>query len=383
MRNDNKHILFLATEFDAPGMRPYARAIINAMWKTGDHVLIVTRYGTDLEGLDKVAPESITWIDYPTSKPRRAVFRYWPTQVNKVIDHFVTTQGISIVYSLTGELILARCIQRLQRTVPVLYTVHDAVFHDYKFSTLTRWLKDKFIIEWPQRYLFKHARHMVTNSHEQLQYIGQHYPGHETYYAPFPTLVNNTIATGGQEVPELQAIDTSNGYILFFGTIHLYKGVHLLYETYRTRRELQEVPLVIAGTGNIYFERGNDEKNVVFINRFIDDSELRDLFSRAATVVYPYISATQSGVTSIAAFFDKPMVLSDLPFFKQVCEDHNGVKFFTTGNDEALADAILRSLHSPTSTREIYEQNYSPQAMKSALDSIVNSILSPNEPMRK
>ena len=49
--------------------------------------------------------------------------------------------------------------------------------------------------------------------------------------------------------------------------------------------------------------------------RFIKDSEVRDLFSRAAVVVYPYISATQSGVTSIASYFDKPMVLSDLPFW--------------------------------------------------------------------
>ena len=47
MRDASRHILFLATEYDAPGMRPYARNIINTMWQAGDYVIIVTRYGPD------------------------------------------------------------------------------------------------------------------------------------------------------------------------------------------------------------------------------------------------------------------------------------------------------------------------------------------------
>ena len=371
MRDPKQHILFLATEFDAPGMRPYARNIINAMWQAGDRVLIVTRYGVDLQGLGNVDPKAITWIDYPAGKLQRALFRYWPTRVTDAIDGLVRFQGINLIYSLTGELILAGSIKRLQRAVPVLYTVHDAVTHDYKFSSITRWLKDKLIIEKPQQYLFKHARCMLTNSREQLDYIRNRYPRHEAYYAPFPTLVNNTIAAGGREVPELREIDTSRGYILFFGMVHLYKGVHLLYNTYLDHTELQDLPLVIAGKGDIYFERRSDEKNVVFINRFIDDSELRDLFSRAATVVYPYISATQSGVISVASFFGKPIVLSDLPFFKETCQQQtDGVEFFAAGDTQALAAAITRSLQSVAATRQLYDTIYSPQSMRAGLEEI-------------
>lgn len=371
MRPSGQHILFLATEFDAPGMRPYARTIINAMWRPGDSVLIVTRHGVDMQGLGNVDAQAVTWIDYPAGKVRRAAFRYRPSQVTRAIDGLTRRHGINLVYSLTGELILAGSIKRLQRHTPVLYTVHDAVSHDYKYTTLARWLKDKLIIEWPQRHLFRHARLMVTNSRAQADDMARRYPGRQVHYAPFPTLVSGAIAHGTAPVPELQDIDTSRGCILFFGMLHLYKGVHLLYNAYLDHPGLQDRPLVIAGKGDIYFERRADERNVVFINRYIGDEEMRDLFSRAATVVYPYISATQSGVISVASHFGKPIVVSRLPFFAEACPaPAQGVEFFEPGDGSALAAAVGRSLQSGATTRQLYDTVYSPQAMGAALEQI-------------
>ncbi len=373
MREASRHILFLATEFDAPGMHPYAINIINAMWQPGDHVLIVTRYGIDNKAFPQIPAESITWIDYPTGKVGKALFRFHPTSVLRAIDNLVEKEDISLIYSLTEEIILADSIRLLQRRIPVLYTVHDATFHDYKAANPLRWLKNHLIIARPQRLMLSRTINQVTNSRAQQEYILQRYPDHQVHYAPFPTLVNDAIARGGKQVQELQ--DVADGYILFFGTLHLYKGVHLLYDAYLSHPELQSHPLVIAGTREIYFARRPDEQGVTFINRFIDDSEVRDLFGRAALVVYPYISATQSGVTSIASYFGKPMVLSDLPFFKQTCEGCEGVEFFTNGDRQALASALDRALQGElASTRSLYDREYAPQAMRDALDSIINSI---------
>lgn len=373
MRDASRHILFLATEYDAPGMRPYARNIIKTMWQAGDHVLIVTRDGIDNQAFPDIPPDSITWIDYPTSKLAKAKFRYWPSSVNHAIDQLVDEHGINLLYSLTGELILAPRIKRLQTRVPMLYTVHDADYHDYKFSSLGRWIKDRMIIAWPLQHLFKHTPHMITNSKEQVGLIKQRFPYHKVHYAPFPTLVNEQIERGGATVKELENVD--DGYILFFGTIHLYKGLHLLYEAHNTVPELKDKTLVIAGTGDIYFERKSDEANVIFINRFVQDNELHDLFSRASVVVYPYISATQSGVMSIASYFGKPMVLSDLPFFKQTCEGSEGITFFEAGNIEALVDAIGRSLKSGSSTRPMYDSHYSTEALRTVLHGIADSVI--------
>ena len=373
MRDASRHILFLATEFDAPGMHPYAINIINTMWQPGDHVLIVSRYGVDNEAFPDIPADSITWIDYPTGKMAKAIFRFRPASVLQAIHDIVGRKDIKLLFSLTEEIILADSIGKLQRRVPMLYTVHDATFHDYKSSSPVRWLKDRLIIARPQRLMLKRTCHQVTNSREQLELIIGRYPDHQVHYAPFPTLVNEAIARGGKQVEELQGV--GDGYILFFGTIHFYKGVHLLYDAYLSHPELQSRPLVIAGTREIYFARRPDEQGVTFINRFIDDSEVRDLFGRAALVVYPYISATQSGVTSIASYFGKPMVLSDLPFFKQTCEGSEGVEFFTSGDRQALATALSRALQGElATTRGLYDREYAPQAMQAALNSIINSI---------
>lgn len=373
MSQSKPNILFLATEYDAPGMRPYARTIINNMWQEGDRVLIVTRYGADLTAFPGIPADAFTWIDYPTGLFSKALFRFLPTSVTSALKQMVSRLDIDVVYSLTGELILAGSVRKLQQKVPLLFTVHDAVYHDYKFSNVLQWVKDRLIIARPHRLMLTRTRHQVTNSREQLELVTRLFPDHQVHYAPFPTLVNDVILRGGKQVQELQSVD--GGYILFFGTLHLYKGVHLLYEAYLSHPELQSRPLVIAGTKNIYFERRPDEKGVIWINRFVEDSEVADLFSRAAVVVYPYISATQSGVASIASCFGKPMVLSDLPFFRQTCSGYDGVEFFPAGDSEALAAAITRSLQSPGSTSELYQREYAPQVMRETLEGIIASTI--------
>lgn len=369
MRDPSQHILFLATEYDAPGMRPYARNIINTLWQPGDHVLIVSRHGAD--GTFPALPDgAITWIDYPTAVLEKAIFRFRPTRVLRAIHDLVERHGITLIYSLTEELILADSISALQRHIPVLYTVHDATFHAYKAANPLRWLKNRFILARPQRLMLERTVVQVTNSREQQNLISQRYQDHEVHYAPFPTLVGEAIERGGKRVGELENVE--DGYILFFGTLHLYKGVHLLYDAYFSHPGLQSRRLVIAGSQGIYFDRRPDDGDkVTFINRYIDDTELRDLFGRAAVVVYPYTSATQSGVVSIASYFGKPMVLSDIPFFKSTCEGFPGIEFFTPGDIDALAAAIQRSMSSNTSSRPIYDSQFTSQALNSSLNDII------------
>lgn len=375
MRQEGRrHILFLATEYEA-GMRPYASAIIHTLWQPGDHVVIVTKQDDYRHDYDDLPDCRVTWIDYPRSKAGKLLFRLHPSRLVKAIERLVAVHDIGLIYSLTEELVLADCIRRLQRHCAVLYTVHDAIHHDVKFHSLTDSIKDHVFMARPQRLMLQRNHNIVTNSHEQLSNIKRNYPGHSVYYAPFPTLINSGISHGGTPVPELE--DVPDGYILFFGNLHLYKGVHLLHDAYLSHPELHDRALVIAGSKDIYFDRHEEAAggNIIFINRYIDDSELKDLFGRAAVAVYPYTSATQSGVTSIASYYGKPMVLSDLPFFKQTCEGYPGIEFFPAGDSEALAAAIKRSLQGPQdSTRPLYDNQYSSEALRSALNTIIKQL---------
>lgn len=368
MREPARHILFVATEY-AAGMRPYASTIVHTMWQAGDHVLVVAKDDSVKHDFDDLPGDSVTWVDYPKAKSQKLAFRFRPKRLISMIEQLVTERNLQLIYCLTGELVLAHSIRRLQRLSPLLYTIHDAEGHDSKFEGLATWLKHKVLIAWPQQLIIKKTQFQITNSRAQQRQVQERFPYHKVHFAPFPTLVTDGIMRGEDTVPE--TADVEDGYLLFFGNLQLYKGVHVLYEAYMSHPELQQRPLVIAGSGYIYFKRRHDEQGVTFVNRYIDDAQLRDLFTRAAVVVYPYISATQSGVASIASYFGKPMVVSDLPFFKETCEGCAGVEFFPSGDIEGLADAIKRSLDAPTSTLDMYQRQYSPEALRDALIEVI------------
>lgn len=73
-------------------------------------------------------------------------------------------------------------------------------------------------------------------------------------------------------------------------------------------------------------------------NRYIADEEIRNLYEGAACVVYPYYSATQSGVLSLAFYFETPVICSDIPFFKAIIEKSQSGILFDNGNVEDLKD---------------------------------------------
>ena len=65
----------------------------------------------------------------------------------------------------------------------------------------------------------------------------------------------------------------------------------------------------------LIFETHNE--NIIRINRFIRRWRSRQyLFKKAKFIVYPYRSATMSGVLSLAYYFNKKVLASTIPFFE-------------------------------------------------------------------
>jgi len=120
-------------------------------------------------------------------------------------------------------------------------------------------------------------------------------------------------------------LDPEYSYLLFFGFIRNYKGLDLLLRAFADKRlRERKIKLLVAGEfyeddkpyRKIVKDSGIDE-DVVFIDRFINDTEVSAFFSAADLVVQPYRSATQSGVTQIAYHFDKPMIVTDVGGLKE------------------------------------------------------------------
>ena len=128
-----------------------------------------------------------------------------------------------------------------------------------------------------------------------------------------------------------------------------YKGLDLLLEAFADIRFRDgKIKLIIAGEyysdKKVYADLINKyslEKDIIQIDNFIQDSEVKYFFSACDLVVQPYKSATQSGITQIAYHFNKPMVVTDVGGLSELCPDGK-VGYVTSTNPDEIASAIIR-----------------------------------------
>ena len=141
--------------------------------------------------------------------------------------------------------------------------------------------------------------------------------------------------------------------ILFFGFIRKYKGLDILLDAMSILKSQNPNPkfqipkLLIAGE---FYE---DEKpyreqidklgirdNVVLHTEFIPDSEVKYYLCAADAVIQPYRNATQSGVTPLAYYFEKPMIVTNVGGLPSLVPNEKA-GLVAEPNAESIADAIL------------------------------------------
>jgi glycosyltransferase involved in cell wall biosynthesis len=137
--------------------------------------------------------------------------------------------------------------------------------------------------------------------------------------------------------------------ILFFGFIRKYKGLDILLRAMTDKRIQQsQIRLLVAGefyeSEKPYLDLISDlkiEGSLILKTDFIPDQEVRFYLSAADAVIQPYRHATQSGVTPLAYFFEKPMIVSNVGGLPDLVP--NGKAGIVVSPDQAsLADAIIR-----------------------------------------
>jgi len=143
-------------------------------------------------------------------------------------------------------------------------------------------------------------------------------------------------------------LDQNNFYLLFFGFIRDYKGLDILINAFSDNRlRGKNLKLIVAGefyeneaTLKAMVKESGLENDVIFYDRYINDSEVRLFFCGADLVVQPYKSATQSGVTQIAFQFDKPMLVTDVGGLKEIVR-HGKCGYVVEPDPKLVADAII------------------------------------------
>ena len=261
--------------------------------------------------------------------------------------NFAELHQVEIIHFISQDVMLAGHLNMF-KDYKLCYTVHDLAPHPVKLSWLQR-LKHYYFRIRKDQMLVHRVQYLVTNSIHQEKELKKLYPNKVIYRHQMPSNVTPAIKNGIQTVPQRNGW---SNYLLFFGRIELYKGLEDLYQDMTSDPRLAKLKLIVAGRGDLYFERSvANEENVLFINRYIRDEEIADLFTNAALLVLPYQSATQSAVTSIAYQYQVPVIASDIEGLRDTVTHGKTGLLYDPKVPGELANAIIKL----TSDPELYQ----------------------------
>jgi glycosyltransferase involved in cell wall biosynthesis len=132
-----------------------------------------------------------------------------------------------------------------------------------------------------------------------------------------------------KEAAAALGLDPTKKILLFFGLIRNYKGLDLLLQAFSNLNK--EFILLIAG--EVYGDEitytnliaKSKNKNIHFVNQFIDEQYVKLYFSVADLCVLPYKSATQSGIQALANSFCLPVLISNVGgLAEDIVDEKNG-----------------------------------------------------------
>ena len=152
------------------------------------------------------------------------------------------------------------------------------------------------------------------------------------------------------DAKENLGLSSNDKVMLFFGAVREYKGImDLLLAIKRLSPNHLNLRLLIAGKAKSNIEEkihsfiaeNHLQKAIIFENRYIKLEEFGLYFDASDVVALPYKHSYGSGALQTAMAFSKPIILTDLSFFREiVIEGKNGL-FFEYGNIESFSEMIV------------------------------------------
>jgi glycosyltransferase involved in cell wall biosynthesis len=180
----------------------------------------------------------------------------------------------------------------------------------------------------------------------------------------------------------LQNMNLSNDfrYLLYFGFIRHYKGLDLLLEAFSDER-LKKFPVKLIISGEFYedskpyldiIEKHNLHDRISLKTDFVPDNEVANYFCSADLITLPYRDATQSGVTQIAYFFEKPMLVTNVGGLAELVPDGKS-GYVVTPNPQAIADALVDFFE--TKNPDFFTETLNEQRKKFEWNVMTNTII--------
>lgn len=187
--------------------------------------------------------------------------------------------------------------------------------------------------------------HLVALTRHVKDYLMEQYEIEETNISVIPHGIFSYFkASGPKKLPKNGPVK-----ILYFGTITHYKGLDILLRAYSLlEKKYDFVQLEIWGSGDISEHQSviDNLENVRLENRWIDESEIEDIFKHSHICVLPYRDASQSGIVGVASSAAMPIVACPADGLKDQLKDSSAL-FAEDFSPESLAEAIEKLITQP------------------------------------
>ena len=197
-------------------------------------------------------------------------------------------------------------------------------------------------------YFVKSCDGFITMSHAVFNDITQFTPTDKKVYSPHPMYETYGAKVTKEEARKKLKLNENDKLLLFFGLIRKYKGLDIMLEAMNDARiKAMNIKLLVAG--EFYedkqpyldlIEKYGLKEQVMFHSQFIPNEEVRYYFCASDLVTQTYRNATNSGVTMVGYYYEKPMLVTDVGGLSELVP-HNKIGYTVPIDVQKISDSII------------------------------------------
>lgn len=237
------------------------------------------------------------------------------------------------------EALLFGLLQRLG--VTLIYSAHNALPHDqlpWHPTFYRRWYQRVDAVHVLSRSVLDAIQSKVGAQPKKFCLAG---------HGPYDGLKQTYSHLSSPQERLKRGIPEDAFVVLQYGLFKTYKGLDILVEAANELGGTSKIFLVLAGAGPIDYLNcvenqllnGQLKDRHLWYRKFVSDRDLCELITLADVVVFPYKKVSQSGALFLALTFEKAVLCSDLPGFRENLPDQD-LFFFEVGAAHRLAQRL-------------------------------------------
>ena len=197
------------------------------------------------------------------------------------------------------------------------------------------------------RYFVKGCDGFITMSRAVFNDLDKFTTNPNKSYSPHPMYETYGPLVSKQEARKKLNLPDNDKLVLFFGLIRQYKGLDLLLQAMaHPKIKEQKIKLLIAG--EFYedklpylqlIQQLQLQDTVILHDRFISNEEVRYYFCACNLVAQTYRHATNSGVTMVGSYYQKPMLVTNVGGLAEIVPD-NTCGYVVEPHVEAISEKL-------------------------------------------